>query len=284
MTQASASASVDHVSTLITLPDINWVWSDTAKGKWEALTDKYHPFYKYQQFYDRWRDRSSGSNFLDQFPYKLSLGVDENGASLLRFGPDSTSRNRILVTKAYDDMYHRLMLLRRDDDGEAKGAVLTGQPGIGASLRSLPCATTHQHISPGKTTFLKFMLVRLISARQVVLLCNSTAVHLFYRSQVYSRLMMVGCFEDLPQRKGAPYCPIWALIDVDYQGHGPPISSSSNIWPIQSSSPNPIRWKHWKKQNGAAMLGLPLWKMEELMEGHVFGLFSLSTIDPGHAA
>ena len=176
MTQASASASVDHVSTLITLPDINWVWSDTAKGKWEALTDKYHPFYKYQQFYDRWRDRSSGSNFLDQFPYKLSLGVDELGASLLPFGAGSTWENRILVTRSYDDMYHRLLLLRQNDEGDAKGAVLTGQPGIGASLRSLPCATTHQRIFPGKTTFLKFMLARLISARQVVLLCDSSEI------------------------------------------------------------------------------------------------------------
>jgi hypothetical protein len=30
--------------------------------------------------------------------------------------------------------------------------------------------------------------------------------------------------------------------------------SSSNIWPIQTSSPNPTRWKHWRKQNGAALL------------------------------
>jgi hypothetical protein len=96
MTQASTSASIYHVSTLITLTDINWDWSDTNKGKWEASTDKY------QQFYDHWCDRSSGFNFLDQFPYKLSLGVNELGASLLPFGAGSTSENRILVTKSYD--------------------------------------------------------------------------------------------------------------------------------------------------------------------------------------
>src|SRR5258707_2590585 len=148
MTQASTSASVDHVSTLITLPDINWVWSDTDKEEWNVVTDKYQLFYKYQQFYDHWRDRSSGSNFLDQFPYKLSLGVDELGASLLPFGAGSTWDNRILVTRSYDDMYHRLLLLRQNDEGDAKGAVLTGQPGIGASLRSLSCATTYPaHLS-----------------------------------------------------------------------------------------------------------------------------------------
>src|SRR5258707_15891664 len=142
MAQASISASIHHVSTLITLPDINWDWSDTNKGKWEAMTDNY------QQFCDHWRDRSSGSNFLDQFPYKLSLGVDGLGASLLPFGAGSTSENRILVTKSYDAMYHRLLLLRQNDEGDAKGVVLTGQPGIGASLRSLSCATTYPaHLS-----------------------------------------------------------------------------------------------------------------------------------------
>ncbi len=237
----------------------------------------------YQQFCDHWRDRSSGSNFLDQFPYKLSLGVDGLGASLLPFGAGSTSENRILVTKSYDTMYHRLLLLRQDDEGDAKGAVLTGQPGIGASLRSLPCATTHQRIFPGKTTFLKFMLARLISARQVVLLCDSSDVHLFYRGQVYFRSAMFG-FGGLPKRRRTPYCPIWALIDMDYQHQGPPITGSSNIWPIQASSPDPARWKHWHKQNGAALLGLPPWNMEELMKGYVFSLFSLSAINPGHVA
>lgn len=37
----------------------------------------------------------------------------------------------------------------------------------------------------GKTTFLKFVLARLISAGQVVLLCDNTEVYLFYHGQVY---------------------------------------------------------------------------------------------------
>jgi hypothetical protein len=31
-------------------------------------------------------------------------------------------------------MFHRLLHLRKNDEGDAKGAVLIGQPGIGASL------------------------------------------------------------------------------------------------------------------------------------------------------
>jgi hypothetical protein len=148
-------------------------------------------------------------------------------------------------------------------------------------IRSPPCATTHRHIcSPGKSTFLKYMLVRLISAKQVVLLCDSFYTYLFHRGQVYGRLMASG-LGNLPRYRKA-YCPVWALIDMDFEERGPSIISSSNIWPIQASPPKPILWKSWSKQFGAALLGMPLWDMEELMEGYVFSFFSLSAINPGH--
>jgi len=89
---------------------------------------------KYQQFYEHWSDNSASSKFLKKFPYKLSLGVDSRGIPLLPFRSRSTSRNQIVVTKAYDKIFDRLMALREEDKGTAKGAVLTGQPGTGASL------------------------------------------------------------------------------------------------------------------------------------------------------
>jgi len=131
--------------------------------------------------------------------------------------------------------------------------------------------------------FLKFMLARLISDRQVVLLCDSSTAFFFFHGKVYSRPTQYG-FKDLPECKGALYCPIWALIDVDCLDEAPPITGSDNIWPIQAASPNPIRWKSWSKQNGARLLGMPLWEMDELMEGYVFSVFSLSAIRSSHAA
>jgi len=89
---------------------------------------------RFQQFYEHWRDRSTATDFLSAFPYKLSLGVDSDGTSLLPFRPDGTSGGQILVTRSYDVMLRRLLRLRREDNGAAKGAVLTGQPGVGASL------------------------------------------------------------------------------------------------------------------------------------------------------
>ena len=68
----------------------------------------------------------------------LSLGKDTKGKRLLPFRPDDTSGDRILVTKSYENMCRHLLYLHKDDKGTDKGAVLTGQPGVGASLRPDP--------------------------------------------------------------------------------------------------------------------------------------------------
>ena len=88
---------------------------------------------EYQQFYEYWSGSSASSKFLNKFPYKLSLGMDLRGAPLLPFRFHTTSKNQILVTEAYDEVFDRLMILRKKDEGSTRGAVLTGQPGIGAS-------------------------------------------------------------------------------------------------------------------------------------------------------
>jgi len=127
------------------------------------------------------------------------------------------------------------------------------------------------------------MLARLISDRQVVLLCTTSKIYLFYHGRVYFRSTQYG-FGDLPKRQGGSYCPIWALLDVDYLDQGPPFAADDEIWPIQASSPKPIQWKSWRKQYNAALLGMPLWEMDELMEGYVFSVLSLSAINSSHAA
>jgi len=90
---------------------------------------------EYQQFYEYWSDISTSSNkFLKKFPYKLPLGVDSDGAPLLPFRSGRTLGNQILVIEAYDKIFDRLMVIREEDKGTTRGAVLTGQPGTGASL------------------------------------------------------------------------------------------------------------------------------------------------------
>jgi len=137
---------------------------------------------------------------------------------------------------------------------------------------------SHQRIrSPGKTNFLRFMLARLLSNQQVVVLCDNDQVHLFYRDQVYARPTALG-FVDLPVHREHPSRSVWGLIDVDFQDHGPPISSDLTVWPIQASSEKPIRWRSWQKQlRGAALWGMPLWNLEELVEGYALSSFYRSS-------
>ena len=77
--------------------------------------------------YTHWRDRQeASSDFINEFPYELSLGVNSSAME--------PSRKVILVTKAFDEVYHRLLRPREFDEWDRhKGVVITGQPGVGAS-------------------------------------------------------------------------------------------------------------------------------------------------------
>jgi hypothetical protein len=123
-------------------------------------------------------------------------------------------------------MFHRLLDLRMSDEGANRGAVLTGQPGTGASQNSTPYHSSPARRFPGKVTFLNFMLARLISAGQVVLACSQREIHLFYRGKVYIRPMAPG-FLGLPQWQNTEpkYSPVWALTNVGSELMEQPINS-----------------------------------------------------------
>ena len=79
--------------------------------------------------------------------------------------------------------------------------------------------------------FLNFMLARLLSLRQVVLLCDNLIAYLFYRGKVYFRSAEIS-LGSLPT-KDPGYCPVWGLIDVEYTKEEPPSSITNNlrVWP-----------------------------------------------------
>jgi len=245
--------------TITPYPDsAQWLWSEANKKEWREVTGEGE---EYVAFCNHWYDSTARSNFGKKFPYELAFGVG------LTISPTGT----ILVTEAYDKMYRRLLLLREADrvGPTVRGAVVIGQPGAGAPLtRSPPHMTTHRRIrSPGKTLFQKFMLAQLISAHEVVLLCDSDQILLFFRGKVYYRPIDSG-FRFLPRPPATVYYPIWALVDVTDLKE-PPIPESSTIWPVQTSSPNSVRWNAWRKRNRAALLGMPLWNLHDLMMGYV---------------
>jgi len=80
-------------------------------------------------FCHHWYNSEPVLDFPNDHPYELSFGVPDSNFV-------SPSGNLILVTKEFDIMLHRLLDLReRDKWGDARGAVITGQPGTGASLQ-----------------------------------------------------------------------------------------------------------------------------------------------------
>jgi len=89
-----------------------------------------------QEFYTNWRSESIEQS--NDFPYVLRLGMNDRGEDLLRFHPEDTADSDIVVTKAYEDMYNRILNLREGtSESNTRGVLLTGQPGVGASLNLL---------------------------------------------------------------------------------------------------------------------------------------------------
>ena len=110
------------------------------------------------------------------------------------------------------------------------------------------------------------MLARLISAGQAVLLYTQSMLYLFHKEEVHRR--EGDDFSHIPINKRDDNFAMWTLIDSGTRAQ-PLIENWCRIWPIQVTPPNPIRWKAWRKQRDAALLGMPLWNMKELEEGYV---------------
>jgi len=86
-----------------------------------------------QQFYTKWR--SDPFRMSSNFPHTLGLGADSRG-SLLRFHPEGPVNSEIVVNQAYENTYNRILTLR-GTKSKRRAVVLTGQPGVGASLISV---------------------------------------------------------------------------------------------------------------------------------------------------
>ncbi|KAI0773476.1 hypothetical protein C8Q74DRAFT_1368072 [Fomes fomentarius] len=135
----------------------------------------------------------------------------------------------ILVRISYLDAFEAT--LRRAAEEPDSGMIFTGQSGI------------------GKTTFLLYLLVRLLQLHQVVLF--SIVPHepplLFYHDRVYEATTPNPSSRSLPNPEGAF---IWSLVDVTYNSVALSKTyaySSPSVFPVQTSSPNPDLYKSWSK-------------------------------------
>ncbi|KAI0770558.1 hypothetical protein C8Q74DRAFT_911331 [Fomes fomentarius] len=155
----------------------------------------------------------------------------------------------ILVRTCYDDAV-RATMYKAAVEPES-GMIFTGQPGI------------------GKTTFLFYLLVRLLQHHQIVLLGlppRFTLPLLFYRGRVYEATTPLE-MGSLPQRTQDVF--IWSLFEAneadpsqtDY-AYGSPI-----LFPVQAPSPNPSLCERWAKFRNPNVSVLQLWDLQELKQG-----------------
>ena len=116
------------------LPDPKWTWSDRHKAKWEEEIDDIN---SYQKFYEHWYKSPTDPNPLDTFPYDstfLEKCPYELSLPPLPFRSTGEPGQRILITKTHEEMFRSLLYLRQKGKGRQRGAVLTGEHGIGVSL------------------------------------------------------------------------------------------------------------------------------------------------------
>lgn len=150
----------------------------------------------------------------------------------------------ILIRKEYRDMFQHISDLHNRG---RRGVVVTGMPGIGKSL------------------FLYFVLIERIlngqctayqrSPNSVILMLDRHDVRIFRAN---------ACFDC----QGFP--GTWALVDSNAtlgQPRDEFMDTHSDFYLVQATSPQPARWKAWKKQLSAAMAVMKPWSWKELYIG-----------------
>lgn len=138
-------------------------------------------------------------------------------------------------------------------------------------LRSSSCTY------PGKSVFLWYSLVSLLRRKYVVAYTTGKVCYLFFFGIVYEAPVQ-NLRMPIPGESAA--CRfIWTLIDMDTLAEPPTeLTTAKNgpdVFPLQVASPNPVRYKGWRKQRGGGglFLGMPLWDQKELSEGSVMLLY-----------
>ena len=117
----------------------------------------------------------------------------------------------------------------------------------------------------GKTLFLYYLLVRLLQRRQVFLFSpKGEEVYLFYHNVVYTADMRPRV--SLPDPISNSGVFIWSLFDILKAEEPWSFLRTYPCLPVQTASPNRIRYKIWDKERMPLHTGLPLWTRDELAQ------------------
>ena len=134
----------------------------------------------------------------------------------------------------------------------------------------------------GKTLLLIDLLRRLLQRRQVVLFTvNGDSLYLFYHGNVYTTAMAM--LITIPESFRLPKPKLrtskvfmWSLFDIQEQQEPAAFLTNPPCLPVQTASPDQIRFKTWRKESEPLCIGLPLWTRDELAKGYVLPMYHVS--------
>lgn len=69
---------------------------------------------------------------------------------------------------------------------------------------------------------------------------------------------------------------IWSLFDISERNEPNTLLVLPPCVPVQTTSPDPCRYKTWDKQRSPLFTALPLWTRDELTQGYVLPILSFS--------
>lgn len=123
----------------------------------------------------------------------------------------------------------------------------------------------------GKTLFHYYLLVQLLQRKQVVLF--SPDGKNVYHNEVYTANMETlakqGLDVSLPIPMPSSRVFIWSLFDINEPKEPAKFLVAYPCLPVQTTSPNLLRYKTWSKERTPLITGLPLWTRDELAQGYV---------------
>jgi hypothetical protein len=166
----------------------------------------------------------------------------------------------LLVRGEYEVTYRDLWSYNEGAPARG-GVVVTGQPGIGMHLSlTVVSFADDNHPTPnlGKTCFLYYLLLRLLSVGQPVALQVADIIVLFQRTGVQ--------LSDNTSRTGQLPDGTWALTD-SHTGFDKPCTAflTKDVWVVQTTSPSPARWQSWLKERKAIVHWMDVVPLDEII-------------------
>lgn len=159
--------------------------------QWQALGSDWAAFVSF------WSETNEDNDLRNQsYPYVLDLRLSDDIKKLIV--PLTDLSTKILVTQSYADLYNRIKLGFRLDDGVQNngieitrpsvplrdGVLITGQPGTGMLTT---CQLTSTHHQTGKSVSLWYIAIRLLQdyPLEPLLIIQPNMVLLLYRRNAY---------------------------------------------------------------------------------------------------